>query len=109
VKLVKINRKQLMTFSEKLESRDDETNHAKVGTVFHKLKCNHTDLSLKCLLWMKIILLVTSPNNEIYGSAYFGPAVIVGQLSGVQNSVSVPYRRLTWLKKSTAEKKNRHC
>jgi hypothetical protein len=42
-----------MTISEKLESTDDETNHAKVETVFHKLKCNHTDLSLKCLLLMK--------------------------------------------------------
>jgi hypothetical protein len=55
------------------------------------------------------MLLVSTPNNEIYGSAHFGPAVIVGQLSGVQNAVSVPYRRLTWLKKSTAEKQNRHC
>ena len=27
---------------------------------------------------------------------------MVGQFSGVQNSVRVPYRRFTWLKKSTA-------
>lgn len=33
---------------------------------------------------------------------YFGPAVIVGQLTGVQNSVRVPCRMFTWLKKSTA-------
>ena len=44
----------------------------------------------------------------MYVKAYFGPAVIVGQLSGVQNSVSVPYSRLTWLKKSTAVKQNKH-
>lgn len=35
---------------------------------------------------------------------YFGPAVIVGQFSAVQNSVRVPKRRFTWLKKSTAGK-----
>lgn len=33
---------------------------------------------------------------------YFGPADIVGQLDGVQNSVRVPYKIFTWLKKSTA-------
>jgi hypothetical protein len=33
---------------------------------------------------------------------YFGPADIVGQVAGVQNSISVPYRMFTWLKKSTA-------
>jgi hypothetical protein len=61
------------------------------------------------MLWMKNNkTFLTSPNNEIYGSTYFGPAVIVGQISGVQNSVSVPYKRLTWLKKSTAEKQNKH-
>ena len=36
---------------------------------------------------------------------YFGPAVIVGQLTGVQNSVRVPNKRFTWLKKSTAVEK----
>lgn len=36
---------------------------------------------------------------------YFDPAVIVGQVDGVQNSVRVPYRRFTWLKKSTAVQK----
>jgi hypothetical protein len=45
--------------------------------------------------------------EKIYRKAYFGPAVIVGQLSGVQNSVSVPNSRLTWLKKSTAAMQNR--
>ncbi|CAL5364093.1 unnamed protein product [Camellia sinensis] len=33
--------------------------------------------------------------------SYLGPAVIVGQFSGVQNSVRVPYSKFTWLKKST--------
>lgn len=27
--------------------------------------------------------------------SYFGPAVIVGQVTGVQNSVRVPYKRFT--------------
>ena len=42
--------------------------------------------------------------------SYLGPAVIVGQFSLVQNSVRVPQRKFTWLKKSTAEiegKKNK--
>ena len=33
---------------------------------------------------------------------YFGPADMVGQVAGVQNSMRVPYRMFTWLKKSTA-------
>uniref|UniRef100_A0A0A9CXM6 Uncharacterized protein n=1 Tax=Arundo donax TaxID=35708 RepID=A0A0A9CXM6_ARUDO len=49
---------------------------------------------------------ICTPSAHLY--SYFGPAVIVGQLSAVQNSVSVPYSRLTWLKKSTAEKRNNH-
>ena len=50
---------------------------------------------------------MTIQKNKIYRKVYFGPAVIVGQLSGVQNSVSVPYSRLTWLKKSTAAMQNK--
>jgi hypothetical protein len=34
--------------------------------------------------------------------AYFGPADMVGHVAGVQNSIRVPYRMFTWLKKSTA-------
>jgi len=33
---------------------------------------------------------------------YFGPAAMTGQVYGVQNSISVLYRTLMWLKKSTA-------
>ena len=33
---------------------------------------------------------------------YFGPADMVGQVAGVQNSIRVPYRMFIWLKKSTA-------
>lgn len=43
--------------------------------------------------------LMVTPSAHLY--SYFGPADIVGQLAGVQNSVSVPYRMFTWLKKST--------
>lgn len=39
---------------------------------------------------------------------YFGPADIVGHVNDVQNSVSVPYRMFTWLKKSTAAKCNEY-
>jgi hypothetical protein len=35
---------------------------------------------------------------------YLDPAVIVGHVVGVQNSIRVPYKMLTWLKKSTAAK-----
>lgn len=41
--------------------------------------------------------------------SYFGPADIVGHVAGVQNSIRVPYRMFTWLKKSTAVKKQQLC
>ena len=40
--------------------------------------------------------------------SYFEPAVIVGHVAGVQNSIRVPYKMLTWLKKSTAMKKEEY-
>lgn len=49
------------------------------------------DTSMGFFIW--------TPSAHLYSN--FGPAVIVGQLTGVQNSVSVPYKRFTWLKKST--------
>ena len=41
-------------------------------------------------------------------TSYFEPAVIVGHVAGVQNSIRVPYKMLTWLKKSTATKKEKY-
>lgn len=38
---------------------------------------------------------------------YLGPADMMGHFSSVQKSVTVPYSMLIWLKKSTAERKER--
>jgi hypothetical protein len=45
---------------------------------------------------------VKNSTSRTKGTTYLGPADIVGQFSGVQNSVNVPKSRFTWLKKSTA-------
>uniref|UniRef100_A0A0A9HEL3 Uncharacterized protein n=1 Tax=Arundo donax TaxID=35708 RepID=A0A0A9HEL3_ARUDO len=38
-------------------------------------------------------LLILTPSAHLY--SYFGPADMVGQVAGVQNSIRVPYRMFT--------------
>ena len=45
---------------------------------------------------------IVCPSAQWY--SYLGPADITGHVRSVQNSVTVPYNMLIWLKKSTAEK-----
>jgi hypothetical protein len=55
-------------------------------------------LQTRLILYPKFHIMAVLKKN----TPYLDPAVIVGHVAGVQNSIRVPYKMLTWLKKSTA-------